>query len=174
MPKRDYIDFQDRSTPLAYLITFRCYGTWLHGDERGSMDRRFHNRYGAPKIAPDPDKVASRERLLKSPPFLLGPQEREIVERAIKEVCCVREYLLYAANARTNHVHSVVSNSGRPERIMDSFKAYSTKALRTAGLLGVNDRAWSRHGSTKYLWTETEITRAVEYVLYSQSDELIN
>jgi hypothetical protein len=32
--KRDYIDFQDRSTPVGYLITFRCYGTWLHGDER--------------------------------------------------------------------------------------------------------------------------------------------
>ena len=37
---RDYIEFQDRSTPLAYLITIRSYGTWLHGDERGSMDRR--------------------------------------------------------------------------------------------------------------------------------------
>src|SRR2546426_7242807 len=33
--KRDYIDFQDRSSPIGYLITFRCYGTWLHGDERG-------------------------------------------------------------------------------------------------------------------------------------------
>jgi len=29
--KRDYIDFQDRSSPIGYLITFRCYGTWLHG-----------------------------------------------------------------------------------------------------------------------------------------------
>ena len=173
MPKRDYIDFQDRSTPIAYLITFRCYGTWLHGDDRGSVDRRFHNRYGAPKITPNPDKVASRESLLKSPPFLLGTHEREIVESAIREVCRVREYLLYATNARTNHVHSVVSNSGKPERIMDSFKAYSTRALREAGLLGGDYKAWSRHGSTKYLWTEAEITNAVDYVLYSQGDELI-
>ena len=34
---------------LAYFITFRCYGTWLHGDERGSVDR-FHNIYGMPFI----------------------------------------------------------------------------------------------------------------------------
>ena len=174
MQKRDYIDFQDRGTPLAYLVTFRCYGTWLHGDERGSMDRRFHNRYGAPKIAPDPDKVASRGRLLKSPPYLLGPQERGIVESSIKDVCRVREYLLHAVNAQTNHVHSVVSNSGRPERIMDSFKAYSTKALRATGLLDKNGKAWSRHGSTKYLWTEAEIVSAIDYVLYSQGDELVS
>jgi hypothetical protein len=33
--------------PLAYFFTFRAYGTWLHGDERGSVDR-FHNQYGTP------------------------------------------------------------------------------------------------------------------------------
>jgi hypothetical protein len=24
--------------PTAYFITFHTYGTWLHGDERGSTD----------------------------------------------------------------------------------------------------------------------------------------
>jgi hypothetical protein len=28
--KVDYIDYQARTQPLAYSITFRCYGTWLH------------------------------------------------------------------------------------------------------------------------------------------------
>jgi hypothetical protein len=44
--------WNDTDIPLAYLITFRCYGTWLHGDERGSIDR-FHNRYKSPYIAPN-------------------------------------------------------------------------------------------------------------------------
>ena len=35
--------------PLGYLITFRAYGTWLHGDRRRSVDR-FHNQYGTPDI----------------------------------------------------------------------------------------------------------------------------
>lgn len=35
----------DTDTPLAYLITFRTYGTWLHGDERGSVDKN-HNKFG--------------------------------------------------------------------------------------------------------------------------------
>jgi hypothetical protein len=35
--------WNNTNLPLAYLITFRCYGTWLHGDERGSVDR-FRNQ----------------------------------------------------------------------------------------------------------------------------------
>jgi hypothetical protein len=41
-------DFDDNEFPLAYLITFRCYGTWVHGDDRGSMDRK-HNIYRTPR-----------------------------------------------------------------------------------------------------------------------------
>ncbi|MGH9840991.1 MAG: hypothetical protein ACREEM_19730 [Blastocatellia bacterium] len=44
--------FSDSRIPLAYLITFRCYGTWLHGDERGSVDRD-HNIYRTPFLPRD-------------------------------------------------------------------------------------------------------------------------
>jgi hypothetical protein len=36
--------WNNTDTPLAYLFTFRCHGTWLHGDERGAVDR-FHNHF---------------------------------------------------------------------------------------------------------------------------------
>ncbi len=170
--KRDYIEFQDRSVAKAYLITFRCYGTWLHGDERGSVDRRYYNRVGTPKIAPSDDMVERKSSLLKHDAFILGHQERSVVEAAIREVCRVRGYGLFGIHVRTNHAHTVVSNSATPERIMDSFKAYSTKALRAAGLLGVAQKAWSRHGSTRYLWTEEHIAQAVEYVVNGQGGEL--
>ena len=49
----DMRDFDDKEFPLAYLISFRTYGTWLHGDKRGSMDRK-HNVYGTSKISPNP------------------------------------------------------------------------------------------------------------------------
>ena len=45
-------EFRTEDIPLAYLISFRAYGTWLHGDRRGSVDR-FHNRYGTPRIPPN-------------------------------------------------------------------------------------------------------------------------
>ncbi len=170
--KRDYIEFQDRSVAKAYLITFRCYRTWLHGDERGSVDRRYYNRFGTPKIAPNSEKVSRKANQLKFDPFILGERERKVVENAIKEVCRIREYGLFAMNVRTNHAHVVTSNSGKPERMMDSFKAYATKSLRAAGLIDADRKPWSRHGSTKYLWTDEHIAQAIEYVVNGQGDEI--
>jgi REP element-mobilizing transposase RayT len=172
MTTRDYIEFQERSVAKAFLITFRCYGTRLHGDERGSVDRRYYNRFGTPKMAPNPKKVERKAGQMKHDSFLLGPKERAVVETAIREVCRIRAYGLIVMNVRTNHAHVVVSNSTQPERMMVSFKAYATKALRAKGLLGADDKAWSRHGSTRYLWTEDHIAAAVEYVVSGQGGEL--
>jgi REP element-mobilizing transposase RayT len=169
--KRDYIDFQDRSTPLAYLITIRTYGTWLHGDERGSMDRRKYNRFGDPKIEPSELNIA-RDRQMMEAPFLLDANARRNVEAAIREVCKVREYVVYAVNIRTNHGHLVVIASDKPEPMMNAFKSYATRRLRSENLIGENAKVWARHGSTRYLWTEQHIDSAVEYVVNGQGDEL--
>jgi hypothetical protein len=49
---RPHIEFKDDHVPLAYPITFRGFGTWLHGDSWGSVDR-FHRLYGTPMLPPD-------------------------------------------------------------------------------------------------------------------------
>ena len=170
--KRDYIEFQDRGAAIGYLLTFRCYGSWLHGDERESVDRRYFNRFGTAKIAPNPEKERRRAGLLSHKPYLLGAAERKVVDEAIREVCTVREYGLFALNVRTNHLHIVTSNSGSPERMMNSFKAYATKALRAAGLIEIDHKVWSRHGSTRYLWSDAHVGAAVEYVVNGQGGEL--
>ncbi|HTK37762.1 MAG TPA: hypothetical protein VL325_04655, partial [Pyrinomonadaceae bacterium] len=46
-------EWDDNEFPLAYLITIRTFGTWFHGDERGSVDRHGKNIYGTPRIAPN-------------------------------------------------------------------------------------------------------------------------
>ena len=172
MPRRDYIEFQDRSTAKAYLITFRTYGTWLPGDERGSVDRRNFNRFGTPKMGESEEKQRRRSGLLKHKPVVLGPAERSAVENAIRDVCRVRGYALIAINVRTNHVHIVVSNAAAPERMMDGFKAYATRALRAANLATNEQSVWSRHGSTRYLWAEEHVEAAVDYVINGQGGEL--
>ena len=169
---RDYIEFNDRSVALAYMITFRCYGTWLHGDERGSVGRRGSNIFGQPMIKPNSTLRQIDIDKLGGSPFSLGVVERRIVENAIREVCAVRAYHLFALNVRTNHAHLVVNNGGKVERMMDSFKAYSTKALRAANRIGKDSKPWSRHGSTRYLWTERHIELAVDYVLNGQGGDL--
>src|SRR5437773_2182167 len=116
MAKPDYVEFQRRTQPLAFLITFRCYGTWLHGDERGAVDRKNFHRYGTPAM-PGNRKLAEDEKdELKHAAITLSPAQRVVVEKAIREVCKYRGYGLVAVNARTNHVHSVVRASCKPER----------------------------------------------------------
>lgn len=80
-------DFDDNEFPLAYLITFRSYGTWLRGDERGSMDRQ-HNRYGTPRIAPNPTLEKTDATRLRHSPVTLDPRQRQVVEKAV-------DYVLY-------------------------------------------------------------------------------
>ena len=64
-------DFDDNEFPLAYLISFRAYGTWLHGDKRGSMSRK-QNKYGTPPIAPNPRLQQAEIKQLKHPPLKLN------------------------------------------------------------------------------------------------------
>ena len=170
MSKVDYIDFQSRTQPLAFLITFRCYGSWLHGDERGSVDRRKYNVYGTPDM-PANTKLLEDERVeLKNPTVVLNRAQRNFVELAIREVCEHRTYVLYAVNVRTNHVHCVVTAPCKPEHVMDSFKAYATRRLRETNLLGRDIKPWARHGSTVYLWTEEQVQQAIDYVINGQGD----
>ena len=164
-------DFDDNEFPLAYLITFRCYGTWLHGDERRSMNRK-QNVYGTPRIEPKPRLKEAETKQLKYPPVSLDASQRKVVESAVREVCLYRKYALRAINVRTNHAHTVVSALCEPEPILDAFKSYSTRALRRAGLLSQQGKPWARHGSTIYLWKERDVEKAVEYVLLGQDGEL--
>ena len=114
-------DFDDNDFPLAYLITFRCYGTWLHGDDRASTDRK-HNIYGTKKLSPNQRLQLSDESYLKNAPLGLNARQRSVVEGTIREVCTYRRYGLRAINVRTNHVHLVVSAASKPEPILNTFK----------------------------------------------------
>ncbi|MBC8028769.1 MAG: hypothetical protein H7Z16_01550 [Pyrinomonadaceae bacterium] len=164
-------DFDDNEFPLAYLITFRCYGTWLHGDARGSYRRNSRLMSGVSDVPPRHGLETAERQQLKHPSIKLNPKQRAVVEQSVREVCQHRKYSLRAINARTNHVHSVVSELSYPEPILDAFKSYATRALRRTGLLPAAVKPWARHGSTIYLWKERDVERAVEYVLLGQDHE---
>ena len=164
-------EFDGNSFPLAYLITFRCYGTWVHGDQRGSMDRRGHNIYGAPRLAPNQKLEQADIEELKYPPVTLNAAQRDAVESAIGEVCKHRGFRLDAVNVRTNHVHAVVAAGCKPEAVMNAFKSYATRNLRERGLMSPDVKPWVRHGSTRYLWRPGQVEKAIDYVLHGQGDE---
>ncbi len=167
----DYLDFQDRSSPVGYLITFRGYGTWLHGDARGSVDR-FHRRYGTPRVKGDVRRRRYERGLLKQRPVVLNKQRRAAVESGIRETCNKRGWSLWELNVRSNHVHSIVSAKCKPELILNALKANATRFMREAGCWKSDLSPWSYRGSKKYLWTEEQLADAISYVKYDQGEPL--
>ena len=163
----DYADY-----PLAYLITIRNYGTWLHGDERGSVDQhsRF-NRYRKTRRSPDPGLERRMREYLAETPFTINPQQRQTVAAAIKETCAYREYDLFALNPRPTHTHVVVAAKVKPELIANALKSYATRKLRETGLIDERVRVWSRGRSRRYLWDSRSVSAAIDYVLYCQGNE---
>src|SRR5258708_4304376 len=157
-------DFDDDEFPLAYLISLRTRGTWLHGDRRGSVSRR-QNVYGTAPVAPNPGLRRAEIDQLQSSPVRLDKRQRPVVEQAICEVCSNRGYRLRALTVRTNHVHAVVSATVKPEPILQAFQAYATRNLRRAGLISKDVKPWARHGSTRYLWKEWDLKMGIEYVV---------
>ena len=164
-------DTNMESEPLAYLITFRTYGTWLHGDPRGTVDRH-RNRYGAPVIPSDPSWVRSNRAQLRSKPVSLDAASRNTVRRAIRETCELRAWVLVAVAVRTNHVHAVVASQRTPTTVLVAMKANATRMLRENDLWTSDRSPWSRGGSRRPLWTERAVEAAVDYVLDGQGVEL--
>jgi REP element-mobilizing transposase RayT len=164
--------WNDNDTPLAHLITFRCYGTWLHGDDRGSIDRQ-HNRYKAPYANPNQKRSRHNEQMLKSEPVLLDSSRRASVEKAIRETCEYRKWALQAVQVRTNHAHIVVSiGAGKPTLALGAFKANSTRQMRQDGCWPFTYSPWVDKGSCRYLWDERSVERAIDYVINGQGDGL--
>jgi REP element-mobilizing transposase RayT len=164
-------EFYDEGIPFGFHITFRAYGTWLHGDERGSIDR-FHNRYGTPRLPRNEKWKSYNRKILKQPPVKLKSRQRQIIENAIREVCKTRKWKFWVTNVRTNHVHTVVSALCKPERIRSALKANATKKLREGGCWRSDKSPWVRKGSIKWLWTEPALINAIAYVESDQGESL--
>jgi REP element-mobilizing transposase RayT len=164
--------WNDTDIPLAHLITFRCYGSWLHGDNRGSVDRE-HNQYKAAYARANENRSNHNRGLLKGPPVVLDASRRASVETAIRETCDHREWVLRAINVRTNHAYTVVSIGAKKSGLaLNAFKANATRQMRQDGCWKENYSPWVDKGSTRNLWNERSVERAIDYVLNGQGDEL--
>lgn len=164
--------WNDTDRPLAFFITFRPYGTWLHGDSKGSVDRH-HNAYGTPRIPRNDTWKRISENLLKHPPVKLDAARRRSVKAAILESCEKRGWHLSAINVRTSHVHTVVAAPGTDaDGVMNAFKANATRKMREDGCWIEDYSPWAEKGSKRKLWNERSVLNAIDYVKNRQGDDL--
>jgi REP element-mobilizing transposase RayT len=162
-----HAELNDDLKVLAYFITFRTYGTWLHGDARGSVDR-FHNRYGTPYLAPNRLREEYMRSRLKRPPVRLTRKQRKVVEESMWETCKTRKWILWATNARTNHVHSVVTADCGSKKARSILKAGATKRMREKGCWTSDRSPWADRGSRRKVYTQRGLMAVIDYVLYDQ------
>ena len=165
------MEIDELRTPIASFITFRTYGTWLHGDARGSVDRE-NNTYGMPRVPRNPPRLAFEEQQLAGSPVFLGPARRAAVRRAILGTFEAREWFLHALNVRTNHVHVVGVFDIAPRRAMTELKARATCAMRAGGCWLEARSPWARGGSARWIWTPKQLGRVIEYVVSGQGPAL--
>ena len=162
--------WNDTDTPLAYFITFRTYGTWLHG-ERWSVNR-FHNQFDTPQLPPNKKWSEINRSRMKGEPVRLDTRKRSIVERAICETCGIRNWDLFAINVRTNHVHVVVAAVAASSNVLNALKANATREMRADGCWNEDRSPWADKGSRRNVWNEEHIDSAIRYVLEGQGGDL--
>ncbi len=113
------------SEPIAYFITWTVYGTILQGDERGWRRRRKGEQQPQPRLS-----EWRRERL-KHPIELLDYELRQAVNAEIDRLSKFRGWHLWSQDARTNHVHVVVTALGMcGGKVRDQLKANCTRVVR--------------------------------------------
>ncbi len=117
-----------RSVPLAYLLTWTAYGTWLPGDQRGWVMRRHGFQL------PNPPVERRARKTMVEPMCELDCSQRMCVQDAIRRHCGLRGWRLHAVNCRSNHVHVVVTAQNvPPNKVIAQLKAWCTRELKARG-----------------------------------------
>lgn len=174
------------SVPLAYLLTWTTYGTWLPGDQRGWI-RRKHG-FQPPNLP-----VERRARDAMSEPVCeLDRVQRHAVEETIRRHGSLRGWRLHAVNCRSNHIHVVVTAPNvAPNKVIAQLKAWCTRQLKARSAsegqsearneiagrsnaggeriaVTVRRNWWTERGSVRLLFDENSVKAAIRYVIEGQ------
>ncbi len=148
--------------PLAYMLTWVTYGTWLPGDERGWIEYR--NGWQLPS----PMKELEATAVMTDTACILNTEQRHAVENQIAETCQLRDWHLHAVNCRTNHLHAVVTApSTAPKKVRVDLKAWTTRRLKQQ-FDPSRTNWWAERGSVRFLNSEAEFEGAIVYVQDAQ------
>lgn len=131
-----------------------------------------HNLFGEEWLSPDAEHCREALEKMTQPAYQMDRPRRQLVFDAIREVCRHRDWTLHALHVRALHIHVVVAGEAKPERMMNDFKAYASRALNRAGFDSPDRRRWTRHGSTRYIYDEKHLAAVINYVLNKQGDPM--
>ena len=149
--------------PMAYHITFGTYGTRLHGDSRGTVDRRM-NRLGDPVIGSDPSWWRQERERLRFPPVVLNCEQMRHAEVSLPQICRRGNWNYHTCAAGPDHVHVVLTSEAEGEAVRKWLKRWLGEALTANWPLSQGATWWAEGGSVKWVWTEDYFDDVYRYV----------
>ena len=153
------------STPIAHHITWGTYGTRLHGDSRGTVDRD-HNEYGEPVIGFDQHRWYRETRELKHPVVRFEQTEMKLVESLVPSICERGGWELHACAGGPDHVHVLLDarNKADAKSVRRMLKRWLGQALCEQNPRPDGASWWAECGSAKYVFERDYFFAALEYV----------
>ena len=109
---------------------------------------------------------------MKQAAYELNSDCRTVGLETLREVCSHRGWILRAAHVRSNHVHVSVEAEAPPEKVMNDFKAYASRALNQLEGDAPGRKRWAGHGSTRWRWKDREVREAIRYVVEEQGQPM--
>ncbi len=169
---------------MHWLLTSTTYGTWLPGDNRGSVtsvrdyrgtdratkSRVEHDLPGEPWEPAIKGLQRSAGALIGQSPVLLTGDQAQLVCKQFVETAEVRGWRLLAAAVMANHFHIVVGADARIDstKLLGDFKAWASRALSRHSGEREKGRWFTTGGSRRPLKDDHAIEAAVNYVLRRQ------
>jgi len=152
-----------QDNPLAYHITFGTYGTRLHGDPRGTVDRSM-NQPGDPIIGADPNRWLRERGSLRFEPAFLSKEQRQFAESVIPDICRQGGWLYHIASAGPDHVHVLLSSSSDGTAVRKWFKRWLGERLSERWPLPAGKSWWAEGGSVKWVWVQHYFDCVFNYI----------
>jgi REP element-mobilizing transposase RayT len=166
-----------------WLLTWRTYGSWLPGDERGFVDpildaagnRVIHNLPGTPIDRDNPHLRRYAREVMRGEPIRLQPEQGEELLNQFQETARHRGWKLLAVAIMANHIHLIVGVPGDPDpaTLLRDFKSYGSRRLNRKWGNPMNGSWWAESGSRRLLKAEENVQGARRYVLQEQPNPLL-
>lgn len=151
------------SKPIAYHITWGTYGTRLHGDPRGTVDRD-HNQFGEPIIDYDQHRWALESFGMKFDPVRFDPEQMIAVEVIVPPVCERGGWILHACACGPDHVHVLLNANADPKDVRRMMKRWVGQELSKQFHRTPGASWWAECGSTKHVFDKDYFHAALDYV----------
>jgi REP element-mobilizing transposase RayT len=147
----------------AYHITWGTYGTRLHGDPRGTVDRQ-HNEFATPVLGFDGHRWEREKDNLNFPPVVLTHDQMCLVEELIP-IICERDHWIYrTCAAGPDHVHVVLTSEHDSETIRRLLKRWLSQEMSKRFPLPKGAVWWAECGSIRWIDSEGYYKNAKDYV----------